>query len=308
MAVTMKTQLTIAPILFHWSAGQKLDFYARIADEAPVDVVYLGEVICSKRTPFFEKHYDEVAERLTRGGKKVVFSTLSEVMLKRERNMIAGFCDLEDYALEINDSSALWHLENKNFRVGSLMNVYNEDTMAYLVAKGATHFSLPPELPRASVAILAARAKELGVTVEVQVFGRVSLALSARCYHARAHGRIKDNCQFVCEEDPDGMPLKTLDNEEFLTVNGIQTLSHSYLNLLDEMADMKTMGVTHYRLVPHTQDMVAVAKIFRNALDGIEPLAQSGEKLASLGIPAPFSNGFWNGKPGHQWAAPSISG
>lgn len=297
----MKTQLTIAPILFHWSAEQKLDFYARIADEAPVDVVYLGEVICSKRTPFFEKHYDEVAERLTRAGKTVVFSTLAEVMLKRERNMIAGFCDLEDYELEVNDTSALWHLEDKSYRVGSLMNVYNEDTMAYLVAKGATHFSLPSELPRDSVAILAARAKGLGVTTEVQVFGRVSLALSARCYHARAHGRIKDNCQFVCEEDMDGMPLNTLDKEEFLTVNGIQTLSHSYLNLLGNLNDMKEMGVTHFRLTPHTQDMVVVANIFRDALDNTVSAAESGEKLAALDIPAQFSNGFWHGQAGHQW-------
>jgi len=297
----MKTKLTIAPILFHWSAERKLDFYARIADEAPVDVVYLGEVICSKRTPFFEKHYDEVAERLTRGGKTVVFSTLAEVMLKRERNMIAGFCALEDYELEINDSAALWHLEGKNYRVGSLMNVYNEDTMAYLAGKGATHFSLPAELPRASVALLAAAAERLGVTLEVQVFGRVSLALSARCYHARAHGRIKDNCQFVCEEDKDGMPLNTLDKEEFLTVNGIQTLSHSYLNLLDGLDDMKAMAVSHYRLVPHTQDMVAVANIFRATLDNKVSASEAGERLAALDIPAPFSNGFWHGQPGHRW-------
>jgi collagenase-like PrtC family protease len=266
MAVTM-SKLTMAPILFHWSAEDKLAFYQRIAD-APVDDVYLGEVICSKRAPFFEKHYDEVAGALTKAGKQVVFSTLAEVMLKRERQMIAGFCALEDFPLEINDSAALWHLKDKPYRVGPLMNVYNEDTMAYLAARGATHFSLPPELPRDSVAILAAKAKELGVTTEVQVFGRLSLALSARCYHARAHGRIKDNCQFVCEQDPDGMPLNTLDNQEFLSVNGIQTLSHSYLSLIGELQDLQDMGVTHFRLSPHTVDMVAVAEIFRAVLDG----------------------------------------
>ncbi len=298
----MKTQLTLAPILFHWSAEKKLDFYARIADEAPVDVVYLGEVVCSKRTPFFEKHYDEVAERLKRGGKTVVFSTLAEVMLKRERNMIAGFCDLEDYEIEVNDTSALWHLSDKNYRVGSLMNVYNEDTMAYLVGLGATHFSLPPELPRSAIAILAQYAAQSGVTTEVQVFGRASLALSARCYHARAHGRIKDNCQFVCEEDPDGMPLVTIDKQEFLTVNGIQTLSHSYINLLGELSDLQQMGITHCRLVPHTQDMVAVANVFRDALDNKVSAGESVEKLTALDIAAPFSNGFWHGKPGHQWA------
>ncbi|MCK4713116.1 MAG: U32 family peptidase, partial [Marinosulfonomonas sp.] len=175
-----------------------------------------------------------------------------------------------------------------------------EDTMAYLAARGATHFSLPVELPRDSVAILAAKGKELGVGVEVQVFGRVSLALSARCYHARAHGRIKDNCQFVCEEDPDGMPLNTLDKKEFLSVNGIQTLSHSYLNLLGELADLQEIGVTHFRLSPHTQDMVAVSEIFRAALDGTSTPQDASEKLAALDIPAPFANGFWYGKPGHQ--------
>ena len=295
------TQLTIAPILFHWSAEQKLDFYSRIADEAPVDVVYLGEVICSKRTPFFEKHYDTVAERLTRAGKKVVFSTLSEVMLKRERNMIAGFCDLEDYELEINDSSALWHLEGKAFRIGSLMNVYNEDTMRFLASRGATHFSLPSELPATSVGILAQTAQELGAGCEIQVFGRASLALSARCYHARAHNRIKDNCQFVCENDPDGMPLNTLDQQEFLTINGIQTLSQSYVNLLGELETMTRMGISHFRLVPHTQDMVAVARIFRDTLDGKTAIEQAQHRLAALNIPAPFSNGFWHGQAGHKW-------
>lgn len=289
----------MAPILFHWSAEDKLAFYQRIAD-APVDDVYLGEVICSKRAPFFEKHYDEVAGALTKAGKQVVFSTLAEVMLKRERHMIAGFCALEDFPLEINDSSALWHLKDKPYRVGPLMNVYNEDTMAYLAARGAAHFSLPPELPRDSVAILAAKAKELGASIEVQVFGRLSLALSARCYHARAHGRIKDNCQFVCEQDPDGMPLNTLDNQEFLSVNGIQTLSHSYLNLIGELQDLQDMGVTHFRLSPHTVDMVAVAEIFRAVLDD-ETTAQDGRaQLDALDIQAPFVNGFWHGQAGHR--------
>ncbi len=295
----MMSKLTIAPILFHWDAETKLEFYSRIA-QAPVDDVYIGEVVCSKRTPFFEKHYDEVADTLTAAGKTVVFSSLAEVMLKRERNMIAGFCELEDYEIEINDSSALWHLDGKSYRVGSLMNIYNEDTMAYLAARGATHFCLPPELPRDSVAILAAKAQELGVTVEVQVFGRASLALSARCYHARAHNRIKDNCQFVCEEDPDGMPLNTLENRDFLSVNGIQTLSHSYLNLVHEFGDMQKMGVTHFRLSPHTQDMTAVAKTFRAVLDGDISSTEAGQKLAALDIPAPFSNGFWHGEPGHR--------
>jgi len=303
----MQSKLTLGPILFHWPAEKKLDFYARIADEAPIDVVYLGEVICSKRAPFFEKHYADVAERLERGGKTVVFSTLAEVMLKRERNMIAAFCEVSDHEIEVNDTTALWHISGRGHRIGPLMNVYNEDTLAYLQARGATHFSLPSELPGNSVAILAERAAELGATTEVQVFGRASLALSARCYHARAHGRIKDNCQFVCEEDPDGMPLRTLDGQDFLTVNGIQTLSHNYLNLLHELGALQAMGVSHFRLIPHTQDMVAVARIFRDVLDGVCTPGEAVVKLTGLQIPAPFSNGFWHGQPGHRWVKPDQS-
>ena len=91
---------------------------------------------------------------------------------------------------------------------------------------------------------LRAEAAKLGVSIEVQVFGRVGLALSARCYHARAHGRTKDSCQFVCNEDPDGMTLRTLEDKPFLTVNGIQTMSHDYLNLIGELAELQAMGVT----------------------------------------------------------------
>ncbi|WP_420414240.1 ubiquinone anaerobic biosynthesis protein UbiV [Roseibium sp.] len=295
----MTRSLTLGPILFHWPAEQKLDFYARIADEAPVDTVYLGEVICSKRSPFFEQHYDEVAERLQRGGKKVVFSSLTEVVLKRERKAIEGFCELDDHEIEINNTSALLSMNGKAHRVGPLMNVYNEMTMAYLAKGGATHFCLPVELPGTSAKLLADKAAELGAGVELQVYGRASLAVSARCYHARAHARTKDNCQFVCEDDPDGMPLKTLDGKPFLAVNGIQTLSQSYLNYLTDLPELMAAGISHYRLSPHTHDMVAIAQIFRDVLDDKVSSEEADVRLSVVTGSLPFSNGFWHGKAGH---------
>ncbi|QDG76557.1 U32 family peptidase [Labrenzia sp. PHM005] len=295
----MTRSLTLGPILFHWPAEQKLDFYARIADEAPVDTVYLGEVICSKRSPFFEQHYDEVAERLQRGGKKVVFSSLTEVVLKRERKAIEGFCELDDHEIEINNTSALLNMDGKAHRVGPLMNVYNEMSMAYLAKGGATHFCLPVELPGTSAKLLADKAAELGAGVEMQVYGRASLAVSARCYHARAHARTKDNCQFVCEDNPDGMPLKTLDGKPFLAVNGIQTLSQSYLNYLKDLPELMAAGITHYRLSPHTHDMVAIAQIFRDVLDDKVSSEEAGVRLSVVTGSLPFSNGFWHGKAGH---------
>lgn len=295
----MAGNLTLGPILFHWPTEQKLDFYARIADEAPIDTVYLGEVICSKRAPFFDQHYGDVADRLERGGKKVIFSSLCEVVLKRERRAVKGFCDIDGYEIEVNNSSALLHLNGRSHRIGPMMNVYNEATMAHLAKNGATHFSLPIELPRSSVALLAQQAVDLGAGVELQVYGRASLAVSARCYHARAHRRTKDNCQFVCEEDPDGMSLKTLDGKPFLAVNGIQTLSQTYLNYLTDLPDLQDAGLTHFRLSPQSQDMVGVAELFREVLDRRLEAADADVRLSALSSSVSFSNGFLHGKPGH---------
>lgn len=295
-------ELTLGPNLFHWPAERKLDFYRRIADESPVSTVYLGEVICSKRTPFFEeKHLDEVAERLERAGKKVVFCSFSEVVIKRERNILMDWAKQEGRDLEVNNTAALLHLKDRPHRIGALLNVYNEETMAHLAGQGANHFALLPELPRHVVETLGAKAGELGVGLEVQVFGRASLALSARCYHARAHGRTKDNCQFVCGEDPDGMPLRTMDDKPFLAINGIQTLSHGYLDLLPDLDDMKSIGVTHFRIMPHGCDMIAVTSIFDDVLAGRMEVDEGEAKLRELGIDAPFVNGFYRGRAGHDW-------
>lgn len=298
----MTVRLTLGPILFHWPTEKKLDFYARIADEAPVDVVYLGEVVCSKRAPFFEDHYEEVASRLERAGKKVVMSSLGEVMLKREREMVADFARLEGREIEINDNTALFHVSGRRpHRLGPLMNVYNEATLSYLAARGATHVAPPPEMPREALAVLAARARALNVGFEIQGFGRASLALSARCYHARAHGRTKDNCQFVCEQDVDGMTLNALDGAAFLAVNGIQTLSHAFIDLSGDLADLVALGVTDIRLSPHSLDMVAVARIFREALDERISAAEARQKIRALDAPGPFANGFFHGRAGHRY-------
>lgn len=297
----MTGKLTIGPILFHWPAERKRDFYFQIADEAPVDTVYLGEVVCSKRSPFFEQYYAEVAERLTNAGKSVVFSSLAEVMIPRERKMTAGLCDLDDFEIEANDASALYHLRGKPHRIGQYFNTYNEETLRYLSEGGATHIALPAELPRDSLAALSKAAETHNINLEVQVYGRIGLALSARCYHARAHGRVKDNCQFVCEDDPNGMLLKTLGGQNFLCVNGVQTLSYTCLNLVHEMNDMIGMGIQAFRLSPHHCDMVTISKHFSDVLSGRITPEEAEKLIDKAGLNIPYSNGFYHGREGCRW-------
>ena len=295
------SELTLGPVLFNWASERWRDFYFRIADEAPVSTVYLGEVICFKRAPLFDDYQDAVAARLKAAGKTVVRSTLAEVMSKQERKMIDEVC-AEQTMVEANDGSALLRLRGRPHHAGPFVNVYNERTLAVLASGGVCNVCLPPEMPATAIAALAPEAAKLGVSIEVQVFGRLGLALSARCYHARAHGRTKDTCQFICNVDPDGMTLRTLEDKPFLTVNGIQTLSHDYLNLIGELAELQAMGVRRFRLSPHSCDMVEVANIFRGVLDGRIDTAQAAGRLAGFKFDAPFSNGFYYGKPGYSWS------
>ncbi|WP_281841876.1 ubiquinone anaerobic biosynthesis protein UbiV [Sinisalibacter aestuarii] len=302
------TKLTLGPIAYHWSAEARRDFYARIADEAPIDEVYLGEVICSKRAPFHEVDLPATIERLERGGKRVILSTLAEVMLKRERKATADLAAMDSPEIEINNAAGLFARGKRPHRIGPFMNAYNEATIAWMAGQGATHVCLPAEMPGPAIATAAATARDLGLGVEVQVFGRASLAVSARCYHARAHGRTKDNCQFVCEEDADGMPLRTTDDHPILRVNGIQTQSESYIDLLPEAGQMVAVGITHLRLMPQAVDMVAVATTFRELLNGGRNVAEAEATLRQTCDGISFSNGFYHSQAGYRRIAAAAAG
>ncbi|HLA20383.1 MAG TPA: U32 family peptidase [Pseudolabrys sp.] len=297
--------VTLGPVLFNWQPEAWRDFYFRIADEAPVSTVYIGETVCSKRAPLIEPHYQAVAERLAAAGKTVVFSSLSEVVSRLDRKLAEQICTAEEFLVEANDGSALLHLKGRPHHIGPLMNVYNERTVAFLAGNGAQNICLPTEMPASAIAALCQATHELDVTIEVQVFGRQSLALSARCYHARAHGRTKDSCRFVCENDPDGLDLTTLDGRTFLTINGIQTLSREYLNLIRELPALRDMGVSRFRLSPHTLDMVEVASIFAGVLEGRLATDEAAARLEAIKPVAPFANGFYYGKPGYTWNSAS---
>lgn len=181
------------------------------------------------------------------------------------------------------------------------MNVYNERTAAFLVRNGAQNICLPIEMSAVAIAALCQGVGGLDTTIEVQVFGHQSLALSARCYHAHAHGRTKDSYRFVCENDRDGLELRTLDGRPFLTINGVQTLSYEYLNLIRELPKLRAMGVSRFRLSPHNRDMVEVASIFADVLNGRIGIDEAVPRFEAAKPAAPFSNGFYHGQPGHTW-------
>ncbi len=300
-ARTHTAEVTLGPVLFNWKPERWRDFYFRIADEAAVSTVTLGEAICSKRAPLFDEHFDAVVERLEAAGKTVAMATLAEVFLPADRKLVADITAQDRHMVEVNDASALYHLGGRPHAIGPFMNVYNERTAAMLARGGARNIALPVEMPARAIRALVQATRDLGVTYEVTVFGRMPLALSARCYHARAHGRTRNTCRYVCDNDPDGMTLRTLEGQPFLAVNGVQTLSYECLNLAGEIAELGAMGVSRFRLSPQDTDMVAVASVFRNLIDRNISPGEATVMLDEISLAMPFANGFYHRLPGYRW-------
>jgi O2-independent ubiquinone biosynthesis protein UbiV len=299
MANEPSLNLTVGPILFHWPQQTLVDFYARLADEAPVDHVVVGEVVCSKRLPFYEDALPGVIERLQGAGKRVSLTSLALPTLARERSaardLFASGIDVE-----LSDLSALGQAGEGGFSIGPLINVYNEATLGFLARKGARSVCLPPELPLASVKTLAEAGRALGLNVEVWGYGRAPLAISARCYHARVRGLSKDSCQFACGADPDGLDVRTIDGRDFLAVNGVQTLGHAYIDLIGDLATVAEAGVKSVRLSPHSGDFVGTTQDFRAASEGrLEP-AEAVARARARAPGATFSHGFLLGDYGAQ--------
>jgi O2-independent ubiquinone biosynthesis protein UbiV len=289
--------LTLGPVLFHWTPAVWRDFHFRIADEAPVDEVYLGETVCSKRAPAVLAHIDEVAARLTAAGKRVIRSSPILVTSDAERAALRELA-ASGAEVEANDLGAVALLAGTPYRVGPTVNVYNEGSLEWMAGRGVTSVTLNAELPAESVGVLAETGAALGVGIEVQVFGRMPLAISARCYHARAHGLHKDECRHVCGQDADGLAVDTLDKQAFLAINGTQTLSHACLNLAGDLGRLQALGVGRFRLSPHSGDMVRAATVFRDALDGRIDPAEAASLVTGIAAPMPVANGFLHGREG----------
>ena len=302
MSAPMTARLTLGPLLFHWPVAQRRDFYYRIADEADLDIVYVGEVVCSKREPFYEDEVEDWVERLRAGGKQVVRSTLALMTLDREVTATRRLAEA-GAVVEANDVACLQALHGRPHVIGPYINVFNEGAADAVLRSGAVRVVLPVEIAAPAVKVLAARLPES----ELLVFGRQPLAVAMRCYHARSHGLTKDACQFVCGNDSDGLPADTIDGRGLLTINGTQTMSNGYLVLLQELAALQRMGITHFRLSPQDIDMVAVARLHRAVLQRRLPPAEAARELRALTNDVPWQNGFLHGREGLAWVEQALA-
>jgi len=293
----MAIKLSLAPVSYYWPKQQLLNFYKEVANSA-IDIVYLGEIICSKRLEMKFKDWMELAYQLKDQGKEVVLSTMTLIEASSERSRMRRVCEQEDFLIEANDFGAIDILSQagKSFVTGNSINIYNERSLKILQKQGLKRWNLSVELGQEQLAQLQ-KNRPKGLQTEVMVWGRMPLAYSARCFTARSHNLPKDNCQFKCLDDPDGLLMKTRENQEFLCLNGIQTQSALSQNLIKQLEVMRSLEVDVIRINPQSHHTPEIINAFEQVVRQKQAANHFTSQLESH-APTAVCDGYWFGQAG----------
>jgi len=288
-------KLALAPIPFFWTAEVVQAFYAEIAHTA-VDIVYLGETVCYKRHGLRLPDWLAIGDMLVAHGKEVVLSSLvlvdGEVELKATRRLCAN----GRFLVEANDMSAVAMRQGMPFVAGATLNLYNEDALTILADSGASRFVAALELSGEALTRLRASGPA-HIECEVLAFGRPALAYSARCFTARHFDRGKDACEWVCEQQPDGIAVATQEDASFLVINGLQIHAANPLNYITELDALRAARVDVLRIAPEVTGTAMVIDAFRGVLDQRYTVDEALTLLAPM-TQGRGANGYWRGVAG----------
>jgi collagenase-like PrtC family protease len=291
-------KLSLGPVQFYWSKETLLEYYLEMA-KLPLDTIYIGEVVCSRRHEMRFEDWCDLADILAESGKEIIFS--SHVLLESESDLrrLRRFASQNKFKLEANDMAAV-KLARENelpFVAGATLNIYSDATLDIFKQLGAYRWLAPSELSRDKLKAVAAHAETINLETELFAWGKIPLAYSSRCFTARHYNLNKDSCEYRCLDHEHGMPMYTREGEAFLTINGIQTMSYGCQSLLAHHEDIKALGVTMLRLSPQLTDMDRVIELHRRVLDGKLASSTALNELQTLSY-GNLVDGYWHGQPG----------
>ena len=289
-------KLALGPLLYYWPRQSVVRFYDDIA-RSSVDIVYLGEVICSRRHELRLSDWLDLAAVLEAAGKEVVLSTQALTESESDLRTLRRIAGNGRFPVEANDMGAVNVLAGAApFIAGPHLNVYNPHTLSVLAGLGVRRWVMPVEMPRHVLEDMQ-HARPAGVETEVLAFGRLPLAFSARCFTARRNNLPKDDCRFSCIDHPDGLPLDTLEGARFLVLNGTQTQSAHVHCLIADLDDLAGLGVNAVRISPQSRHTADVIALFRQRMIGALDAAAAARELEQL-APGATCDGYWRALPG----------
>ena len=289
-------KLSLAPIQFFWQKETLLEFYVQMLD-SPLDTIYLGETVCSRRQKMRFDDWFGLAQDLADSGKEIILS--SQVLLESESDLkrLRKITGQTQFKIEANDMGAVKLAREHGipFVAGASLNIYNEATLQLFQNLGAYRWVAPAELARDKVADIARLSD--GLETEIFAWGKIPLAYSSRCFTARHYNLNKDSCEFRCLDHEHGLTMNTREGQPFLTINGIQTMSYGSQTLLPHHQELQAMGVSLLRLSPQLHDMPEIIRLHRDVLDGKATWADVQPELTRLAVGTPV-DGYWRGLPG----------
>jgi len=296
-------KLSLGPIQYYWDRKTVIAFYKRIAN-SKIDIVYLGETVCSKRRLLRRDDWIDIANQLQQAGKEVVLSSMTLIEASSDLSALKTLCNDNSFMIEANDMAAVQQLSGRSFITGPSVNIYNSRSLQLLAKKGLKRWVLPVELSKFTLAEMQ-KEKPVHIQTEVLVYGRLPLAYSARCFTARAHNLPKDDCQYRCLDYPDGLMLATQEKEKFLILNGIQTQSVKTNNLISDLKELLTLQVDVLRISPPSTHCEKIIDIFYQCLHFEYSVDMANTELQSIMPPGGSCNGYWNDRNGMDWISAS---
>jgi collagenase-like PrtC family protease len=288
-------RLSLGPIPYYWPRDKVLAFY-REAASWPVDIVYLGETVCTRRREVRLADWLELGDMLEAAGKEVALSTLELTETEADLRAVRSVVRNGRFRIEANDMGAVHLLEGQPFVAGPFLNVYHADTLAIMREAGAVRWVPPVEMSGKSLRALVDAGGDR-LECEVFAYGHAPLAVSSRCFTARYYNLSKDHCEFRCIDHPEGLLVSTQEDVPFLVLNGVQTQSALVVSLVRELREAAAMGVDIFRITPQPEGTGRVVELFHAVARGTISGEQAALKMAAS-QPYPTCQGYWHGEAG----------